>query len=129
MPGDEPARRNPTKSDVAIEEIRQKYAFRRSIVSAFTVCGGITTSAIPVYFVYGMVSALAGKDTKLSLNAIIGLTVAGSLVLGGTGWAAVTAWLKNRRQKEELERLRVRCTELEQRVMTLSRPALSEVKP
>lgn len=75
----------------------------------------IASFAIPMIFVYKSVVVLAGTTT--TINTTLGLTVSIGATLACT--PAVIGFFANRgklkRQGEELDRLRERCTELEQK--------------
>jgi hypothetical protein len=84
------------------------------VIIGVTIALCVASLGIPLYVVYLMVNALAGKSTAVS--AVISYTSAG--IVGATAGSAVLTGgvAKYRSQRAELIRLRTRCTELESRL-------------
>lgn len=67
----------------------------------------ILALALPLWVVQSCVKEMAGKDTRFAIG------IGGTLILGGTGFAAIVGVLKFFSQKSEVKRLRERVNDLE----------------
>jgi len=100
----------------ALEEAKliSKTRLLEMAIIGISVAGCIASLSIPLYVVYLMITALAGKTT--AITAAISYTSAGA-VGAASGTAVVTGGIgKYRSQRKELIRLRARCTESEDRL-------------
>src|SRR5437879_4024298 len=92
--------RKPTKIDVELRRLELRY--RTLHVLSYAVVGAlwIVASALPLYFLRGIVKPLAGKTTKIDINIALAVTLSLSVVLNGI------QYLKGTFRRSEMKRLR-----------------------
>ena len=73
--------RKPTKFDVELSRVEHRFEISRIIATGFTVALCIAATAVPLCFMKGIITPLAGKTTKVDINIALAVTVTLSVVV------------------------------------------------
>ncbi|MBL4701883.1 MAG: hypothetical protein JKX85_11565 [Phycisphaeraceae bacterium] len=100
----------PPKKMLDYEIQKKQIEFRELLAQKIGSCVFVMSFGVPLWFVYGMVSSIAGKETNFNINVVW------SVVVSGTGFALISTWIRAQSQSKELKRLRPRIKDLEEKL-------------
>jgi hypothetical protein len=122
MDGDGMDSEGLTRREIQDRTLFARYQVFRNISYGLSVALCIIASWVPLQAIQPLADTLAGKRTSVSVA--IGLTASFSLAIVGGG---VAMWVKLRRQRDEIIRLRTRLQVLEE--LGLERMETTGAKP
>lgn len=102
--------RKPTKIDVELRQLNFRFRLLLTAEIGILVIVGVAASAIPLYFLRGIVEPLAGETTKVDVNIALVVTTSLSVAVN------IAQAVKGQFRKTEMERERDRADSLEGRL-------------
>jgi ABC-type nickel/cobalt efflux system permease component RcnA len=108
----------PPKRVLDHEKHLREVDFREGVALNVGLAVVVLSCALPLWMVYLCVDAIAGKTTTFKMKIGVTLTIA----IGGSAVTAGVAWIKNRKQRRELTRLRQRVASLEKQLLDRGGP-------